>query len=227
MKKNKKDKIEIYTKKTANESIKKNMLKEYNCSNKDIIKNNVKTKNQQKTKQLSEIKKNTFSNYIPVQEMKHILKNQTSDNIQYVKGTLRVNPKYNNYAYLSMENKERDLSINGIIDRNRAFDGDLVVARINPKENWHTLANGEVQKTGTIVCILEEIHTRKVTGYLIQHVKKGKPFVIIKPRDQRVPLIKISSKSLPPLYHSKPNNYENALCFVHIYSWMQPNYALG
>lgn len=168
-----------------------------------------------------------FPDHIPVLEMKEILKNQTSDNEQYVKGTLRVNPRYNNYAYISMVDEERDLLINGIIDRNRAFDGDLVVACINSEESWQTFANGKIQKTGVVVCILDKVHPRKVIGYLAQHVQKQKPYVLIKPKDLRIPLIRIHSKSLPNLYHRLPVLYDNAIFFVVITHWIQPSYASG
>lgn len=204
----------------------KNKLDKCNSNDKEIVGSNLtnKTKNAQKIEQ--SLVKSRFLTHIPVQEMKEILKAQTSDNIQYIKGILRVNSKFNNYAHLSMEDGGRDLLINGIIDRNRAFDGDLVVAHINPKENWHTLANGDIQRTGTVVCILKELHSRKITGHLLDCSKKVQ-YVIIKPKDQRIPLVRIYSKSLPPSYHRNPDNYKNVIIFVRIYNWPHPHYALG
>lgn len=206
------------------ESIKENTQEEY--IKEEAVKDSLarENKNIQATRQSP---RNMFSDYIPVLEMKEILKNQTPDNAQYVKGTLRVNPRYNNYAFISMVDEERDMLINGIIDRNRAFDGDLVVARINSEEKWQTLANGKVQKTGTVVCILDQVHPRKVIGYLAQHVRKHKPYVLIKPKDLRTPLIRVPSKSLPSLYRSQPELYDNAIFLVAINHWVRPTYASG
>lgn len=207
-------------------SIEENTQEGYHCTKAETIKDSTakKRKGVQETKQSS---RNIFSDHIPVLEMKEILKNQTFDNVQYAEGILRVNSRYNNCAYISMVNEERDLLINGVIDRNRAFDGDLVVARINSEENWQPLANGQIQKTGTIVCILDQVHTRQVIGYLIQHVQKHKPYVLIKPKDLKIPLIRIYSKLLPKLYHSQPSLYDNAIFLIAINRWMQPSYALG
>lgn len=121
--------------------------------------------------QLRKKKTETFLDLIPVHEMKRILKNQMPNNVQYITGTLRVSSKCSNYAYLSMKDGERDLLINGVVNRNRAFDGDLVVARINPEEDWQTFANGQIQKTGAVISILKKIHPRKVTGSLV-HARK-------------------------------------------------------
>ncbi|XP_014472562.1 PREDICTED: DIS3-like exonuclease 2 isoform X2 [Dinoponera quadriceps] len=208
------------------ESTKENTQKEWCCAEEEVVKDSAakKTKNTRETKQSP---KNTFLDHIPVLEMKEILKNQASSNVQYKKGTLRVNPRYSNYAYISIAGEERDLLINGIIDRNRAFDGDLVVARINSEENWQTLANGTIQKTGTVVCILDKVHPRKVIGCLAQHVGKHQPYVLIKPKDLRVPLIRIYSKSLPSSYHSQPDLYNNAIFLIVINRWVQPSYASG
>ncbi|EFN78986.1 DIS3-like exonuclease 2 [Harpegnathos saltator] len=219
-KKSKKNKI-------AMREFKENTQKECCCIKEETEKNcaTKKTKNAREiTQQLSE---NMFSDYIPVPEMKKILENQTFDNIQYVKGTIRVNPKYNHFAYISMIDGERDLLINSIIDRNRAFDGDLVVARINPEENWQILANGKIQKTGTVICILDKLHPRKAIGYLTQHVRKCKPYVLIKPKDIRIPLIRIPSKSMPNLYHKQPNLYNNVIFLIVINHWTQPSHASG
>lgn len=184
-----------------------------------------KSKDIQKIWQSSKL--HVFPDHIPVLEMKNILKKQISNNVQYIKGALRINPRHNNCAYISMVSKERDLLINGIIDRNRALDGDLVVARIHPEKDWQTLANGTIQKTGTVVCILDQVHPRKVIGYLAQHERKHKPYILIKPKDPRIPLIRVHPKSLPRSYHRQPEIYDNMIFLVVINHWVQPSYALG
>lgn len=199
-----------------NESGVDNVSKECNDS-KEIVKSNTvkKGKNiQKKTKQI-------FSDHIPLSKMKKILKKQTFDNVQYVKGNLRVNPTSYKYAYLRMENEgKRDLLIIGTLNRNRAFDGDLVVAHINPEKFWHKFPDGQIQKTGKVICILEKVHSRRAIGYL----RKKDSLVLFYPKDQRIPLV--IPESIPFLYHSQPNLYENVMFLISIDSWEQI-YASG
>lgn len=147
--------------------------------------------------------------------MLNILKKQF-DGIQYVKGNLRVNPSYYKYAYLRLNN-ERDLLITGIPSRNRAFEGDLVVAYVNPENFWHKCPDGEVQKTGKVVCILEKVHSRRAVGYL----KKQGSLLMFYPKDQRIPLVEILPESVPPSYHDQPELYKNTMFLVNIDSWEQ------
>jgi len=192
-----------------NQQYKKDRRKEVKIN---IMKNTKKTKKiNQKSKQ-----KYVFSDYIPVPEMKRILEEQTPDNIKYIKGNLRVNPISSKFAYLRMENtEERDLLIIGLQYRNRAFDGDLVVASINPENLWFTFSDGKIQKTGAIVCILEALHPRVAVG----HLKKQNSLVVCYPRDQRIPMINILIESLPSLYLEQPHSYENTMFYVKIDSW--------
>lgn len=199
-----------------NESNMDNVSKEYCHKSKEIIKSNMvkKGKNAQKTKQI-------YSDYIAVSKMKKILKKQTFDNVQYVKGNFRVNSTSYKYAYLRMENEgERDLLIIGTYNRNRAFDGDLVVAHINPEKYWHKFPDGQIQKTGKVVCILDKVHSRRAIGYL----RKKDSLVLFYPKDQRIPLV--VPESIPVLYHSQPDLYKNLMFLVRIDSWEQI-YASG
>jgi len=151
--------------------------------------------------------------------MMNILKNQSCDGVQYVKGNFRINPLAYKYAYLSMNNEERDLIIIGLLNRNRAFEGDLVVACINDKKFWHKCADGEIQKTGKVVCILEKVHSRKAVGYL----KKQGSILMFYPKDQRIPLVEILPESVPPLYRDQPDLYKNTMFLVNIDLWEQPH----
>jgi len=193
-----------------------NENQQYRKDRREELKSNI-TKKTKQAKKISK-RKYVFSDYIPVPEMNRILEEQTSDNIQYIKGNLRVNPTFSKFAYLRMEDtEERDLLIIGIQYRNRAFDGDLVVANINPEDLWFTFPDGKIQKTGTIVCILEALHPRTAVG----HLKKQNSLVICYPRDQRIPMITILFESLPPEYVEQPDSYENTMFYVKIDSWEQ------
>lgn len=203
--KNTKNKAEV-----ENRSSIGNISKE-NC-NTGIIETNEKKK--KKTKKMFQ---KLFLDHIPELEMMNILRKQSLvDDIQYVKGHIRVNPFYK-CAYLRMDNEERDLLIIGIQNRNRAFEGDLVVACVNPEEYWHMCSDGEIQKTGKVVCILEKVHSRKAVGYL----KKQKSVFVFYPKDQRVPLIDILPESVPFLYHDQPELCKNIMFLVNIDFWEQ------
>lgn len=203
----------------AKEANKLNILNE--CQQYKEIKNNI-TKKKKKAKKVSN-KRPVFLDYIPVPNIKKMLKEQTSDNIQYIKGYLRVNPVSCNFAYLSMDDTEQpDLLIVGTRSRNRAFDGDLVVASINPENFSFTFSDGRIQRTGTVVCILKALHPRTAVG----HLKIQDSLVMCYPRDHRIPMINILLESLPSLYLVCPHLYENTMFYVKIDSWEQ-SYASG
>ncbi|XP_046821426.1 DIS3-like exonuclease 2 isoform X2 [Vespa crabro] len=164
-----------------------------------------------------------FQKFIPITEMKKLLKSQDPTNLKYVEGSLRINPTFGTHAYINMPNGENDLLIIGLCDRNRAFDGDLVVARINEEEKWHKGTNEQKQKTGTIVCILERIHPRKAVGIL----KQSDSIVLLQPRDIRLPMIKIHLNTLPEIYNIKPSLFKEILFLVNITAWKKPSYAVG
>ena len=203
---NTKNKIE-----TENKSNTENVLKK--MYSEEIMKSDAKKK-----KNTRKTFKRIFSSYIPVSKMINILKKQSFNSTQYVKGNLRINPFACKYAYLSMTNEERDLLIIGISNRNRAFEGDLVVACVNPENLWRTSSDGEVQKTGKIVCILEKVHSRRAVGYII---KKHDSLLLFHPRDHRIPLVEILPESVPPLFRDQPEFFKDTMFFVNIDLWEQ------
>ncbi|XP_050489693.1 DIS3-like exonuclease 2 isoform X1 [Bombus huntii] len=162
--------------------------------------------------------KDTFPQYIPETEIDKLLRNENSNETQYIEGQLRVNPWNREYAYLSFSDDQCDLLIIGLRDRNRAFDGDFVVARINQPEKWK-MHQGYNQKTGVVVYIREKIHPRRTIGYFKEN---GKLFY---PRDRRVPLVKISKKSLQQF--GVCQNYKDILYLVVITDWRKPKFAVG
>ncbi|KYN35544.1 DIS3-like exonuclease 2 [Trachymyrmex septentrionalis] len=196
---------------TENESNTENVLKK--MYSEEIMKSDAKKK-----KSTRKTFKRIFSNHIPVSKMLNILKRQSSNSTQYVKGNLRINPFACKYAYLSMSNEERDLLIIGISNRNRAFEGDLVVACVNPENLWRTSSDGEVQKTGKIVCILEKVHSRRAVGYI---VKKHDSLLLFHPRDHRIPLVEILPESVPPSFRDQSELFKDMIFFVCIDLWEQ------
>ncbi|XP_017884605.1 DIS3-like exonuclease 2 [Ceratina calcarata] len=164
----------------------------------------------------------TFPKLIPVREIDEFIRNENSIDAQYVEGYLRVNPWNHKFAYISLGDDEFDLLIVGLRDRNRSFDGDHVVARVNPTDKWKT-CQGQVQKTGVVVCIKEKVHPRKTVGHIKQ---RGGTSTFLYPRDHRVPLVRITKQSLEQ-FAIRPSNCENMLYLVVITDWTNPQFAVG
>ncbi|XP_006565708.1 DIS3-like exonuclease 2 isoform X2 [Apis mellifera] len=172
-------------------------------------------------KSKSSKQKETFPRHISEKEIDKLLKNQNTNDAQYVEGYLRINPWCHKYAYLSLSDDQYDLLIVGLRDRNRAFDGDFVVACINQPEKWQ-VHQGQKQKTGVVVCIREKIHPRKTVGCF----KQRGAFTFFYPRDHRVPLVKINRESLQQ-FAVCPSSYEDTLYLVVITDWIKPKFAVG
>lgn len=163
----------------------------------------------------------TFPQYIPEKQIDKLLRNEDSNGRQYIEGQLRINPWCHKYAYLSLSDDQCDLLIVGLKDRNRAFDGDFVVACINQPDKWH-MHQGQKQKTGVVVYIREKVHPRKTVGCF----KQRGAFTFLYPRDHRIPLVKISKESLEQ-FGVCPSNYEDTLYLVVITNWAKPKFAVG
>uniref|UniRef100_A0A8C5QE06 DIS3-like exonuclease 2 n=1 Tax=Leptobrachium leishanense TaxID=445787 RepID=A0A8C5QE06_9ANUR len=93
-------------------------------------------------------KKNVFESYMTTEEVSAGLKRG-----QLVQGSLRINPKKFHEAFLPSPDGQRDIFIDGVVSRNRALNGDVVVAKILPREQWkvshclikmYTLVNSKV-----------------------------------------------------------------------------------
>lgn len=186
-------------------------------------KKSVTSDNQEQDEKYQEsVKKTSFAKYIKNEEMLEILRNQDKDSPTYIKGHVRINPQNNLLAYISMD-KESDILISGLENRNRALEGDLVAAIINPEDDWTRHESGEIQKTATVVCILEKIHPRKIVGTLV--MKKNKVKLIS--RDQRVPILHIKPKTVRQNVRAKPEKYVNTLFSATISDWKKPHSCHG
>ncbi|XP_076183588.1 DIS3-like exonuclease 2 [Ptiloglossa arizonensis] len=165
-------------------------------------------------------KQTKFLKHISEKRIDKLLKNQNPANVEYVEGYLRINSAFHKHAYLSLVDDQRDLLIIGVRDRNRAFEGDLVVARINPPEKWQILLDGQKQKTGVVVCIREKIHPRLTVGSL----KKQGTDTYFYPKDKRIPLLKINSESLSKQFNTQ---LEDKLLLATVTNWEKPFFAIG
>ncbi|XP_046143471.1 DIS3-like exonuclease 2 isoform X1 [Osmia bicornis bicornis] len=209
--------------KTQNDrKTKKKKKKQNDKENPSIVYSEETKENETDVKKSKSLKeKETFPKYIPTSKIDEILMLKNSMDVQYVEGYLRINSRYNKHAYLSLFDDQCDLLIIGIRDRNRALDGDFVVARINPPEKWRT-HQGQIQKTGIVICIREKIHSRKAVGCLRQRDSS----VFFYPRDQRVPLIKIHRESLER-FAADLNCCDDTLYLAVLTNWVKPQFAFG
>ncbi|ELK32599.1 DIS3-like exonuclease 2, partial [Myotis davidii] len=56
-----------------------------------------------------------------------------------LRGVLRINPKKFHEAFIPSPDGDRDIFIDGIVARNRALNGDLVVVKLLPEEQWKVI----------------------------------------------------------------------------------------
>ncbi|XP_010221479.1 PREDICTED: DIS3-like exonuclease 2, partial [Tinamus guttatus] len=56
-----------------------------------------------------------------------------------VQGPLRINPKKYHEAFIPSPDGYRDIFIDGVVARNRALNGDIVVVKLLPKEQWKVI----------------------------------------------------------------------------------------
>lgn len=165
----------------------------------------------------------TFTSYLPVHVIEKILLIQPSNAPSTIKGYIRINPRCIKKAYVSQTNCDQDILIEGLINRNRALEGDLVAVVVDGKEKRYETDEGVLQKTGSVICIFEKIHPRKAIGFL----KKQDNFVYLQPRDSRVPNIKIDPRTVPVNFYDNPDKFEDTLFFGSIVDWKNVAFAEG
>ncbi|XP_061550801.1 DIS3-like exonuclease 2 isoform X1 [Phycodurus eques] len=76
-------------------------------------------------------RKHIFEPYMTSEEVSHGLKRG-----ELIQGQLRINPKKYYDAFIPSPDDTRDIFLDGIIARNRALNGDIVVVQILPREQW-------------------------------------------------------------------------------------------
>ncbi|XP_068434706.1 DIS3-like exonuclease 2 isoform X2 [Clinocottus analis] len=74
---------------------------------------------------------NIFESYINLKEVSIGLKQG-----ELIQGQLRINPKKYQEAFIPSPDGARDILLDGIVARNRAMNGDIVVVRILPRDQW-------------------------------------------------------------------------------------------
>ncbi|XP_037537388.1 DIS3-like exonuclease 2 isoform X2 [Nematolebias whitei] len=84
-----------------------------------------------KNKGAKKTKKQVFESYMSFEEVSQGLKRG-----ELLQGQIRVNPKKFTEAFIPSPDDAHDIYLDGIVARNRAFNGDIVVVQILPREQW-------------------------------------------------------------------------------------------
>lgn len=199
----------------------KNVLKNMSCLKIDEKKQGQSSK--ERDKENKNENNYSFPKLIKRNKMKEILSSQTETKNKYITGTIRINNKFTRYAYVSLDEKNtEDILIEGFRDRNRAMEKDLVIVQIKPKEKWIEKENGDCQKTGVVVCVLEKVHSRKAIGTIELYEESVK----FRPRDAKFPILTIDPEKLPEEYKNQDDR-KNILFMAKMKDWSAPNFCTG
>ncbi|XP_029421802.1 DIS3-like exonuclease 2 isoform X3 [Nannospalax galili] len=87
-----------------------------------------------KNKSMRGKKKSIFETYISKEEVSEGLKRGT-----LIQGVLRINPKKFHEAFIPSPDGDRDIFIDGVVARNRALNGDHVVVKLLPEDQWKVI----------------------------------------------------------------------------------------
>ncbi|XP_077580431.1 DIS3-like exonuclease 2 isoform X1 [Stigmatopora nigra] len=114
------------------------------------LKTPLKLADKNKSKGVSGSRKHVFEPYMAIEDVSHGLKRG-----ELVQGQLRINPKKYHEAFIPSPDDTRDIFLDGVIARNRALNGDIVVVQILPQDKW------KVVKSDTDCEGLSEPETQK------------------------------------------------------------------
>ncbi|KAK3568071.1 hypothetical protein QTP86_029700 [Hemibagrus guttatus] len=195
---------------------------------------------------------------------------------QLIQGVLRINPKKYHEAFIPSPDGSADIFLDGMVARNRALNGDVVVVKLLPPDQWkvlngdeseqtsvekerqsesmpdviveaqydeeeeeeelskkmeavtlqnkapptadpHSASDRNVQRTAKVVYIVEQKHSRAVSGFI--KFIPDKPFTLFSPSDHRVPRVNIPLSGCPADFPSRPNDYSNTIFICRITHW--------
>uniref|UniRef100_A0A7N6BLT9 DIS3-like exonuclease 2 n=1 Tax=Anabas testudineus TaxID=64144 RepID=A0A7N6BLT9_ANATE len=163
-------------------------------------------------------KKHVFESYMTFEEVSHGLKRG-----ELIQGQIRINPKKYHEAFIPAPDDTRDIFLDGIVARNRALNGDIVVVKVLPREQWKT---AKVSFLPIVVYIVEKKHSRAATGFL--KFLPDKPFAMFSPMDHRVPRINVPLADCPEDFTFRSGDYTNTLFICRIINWAaDSNFAEG
>ncbi|XP_051733091.1 DIS3-like exonuclease 2 isoform X1 [Ctenopharyngodon idella] len=104
---------------------------------KEGLRQNDKDKN---TKDCRGSRKQLFEQYMSTEDVSAGLKRG-----ELIQGLLRINPKKYKEAFVPSPDGSADIFLDGIAARNRALNGDVVVVKVLPPEQWKAL-NGDINE---------------------------------------------------------------------------------
>ncbi|RVE41812.1 hypothetical protein evm_013534 [Chilo suppressalis] len=179
-----------------------------------------KKKNKKKEQSADEKK---FEQYISDSEVESGLKANT-----LVEGVLRINPKQFQHSYVSSSDRsEQDILIDGMKNRNRALEGDVVIVQFIDDNDNDDGNDGNKQKKGKVVYIKEKVHNRTCIGNLKLMADKNRQKALFVPRDHRIPRLNIPFTCWPDNFYQDYKKYENTLFLAKIEEWYDTRFAVG
>ena len=79
-------------------------------------------------------------------------------------GSLRISAKNYEIAWVSLKGFKRDISISGMLLRNRALDGDVVALEILPKEDWRIMREEMAFHEAPVEDVMEKLANVQLTS---------------------------------------------------------------
>ncbi|XP_050432140.1 DIS3-like exonuclease 2 isoform X2 [Adelges cooleyi] len=156
-----------------------------------------------------------YPDYMSLDDVKKGLENG-----ELFEGNIRISQKCYSEAYVPSPDKSKDILINSVLLRNRAFDGDKVAIRILPKSQWRNPDSDNCQRTGEVVYILEKSENRVIVGYIQIDKGTSSNFGLLVPRDQRYPMVLIKiSKWMKPISFKNNSRNSNELYYAVVQQW--------
>ncbi|XP_056421507.1 DIS3-like exonuclease 2 isoform X2 [Hyla sarda] len=116
-------------------------------------------------------KRNIFEAYLSREEVSAGLKRG-----ELIQGSLRINPKKFHEAFLPSPDGLRDIFIDGVVSRNRALNGDIVVVKLLPREQWKVIKQ-EVYD-GESVSTLKETVQHAAASHHVRDGSKSPDLII-------------------------------------------------
>lgn len=139
-------------------------------------------------------------------------------NVGYlVEGEIRISTKNCRDSFLSNSTREKDVYFPTVSLRMGSFHGDVVRAFV--LNNADTDSNKII---GFVVKIIEKNHNRKCIGSIIR-IKRDGSYFSFKPKDGKIPIVKIPLSELPNIKNKNIEVISEDLYFVEITSYIHEN----
>lgn len=136
-----------------------------------------------------------------------------------ISGTFRINKNNYRTAYVTHPDGGVDVTIEGMLARNRALESDVVVVRI--------LQDTPGVRTGEVVYIKSAEHSRTCVGS-VQNFNKNHKYLLFIPRDSRFPRMRVYKMDWPSsLQNADEKEVLNVLYYAKLESWTNTKYGVG